>query len=353
MNKKIGFIYYTFYPVRGGASVHGYNLARELKKLGYDLYKLNGEPDPWTTKLSGSLSGLLWILKNCDVIYVRMDHFITQPRNLIGLISLLIGKKVIVELNNPSDELYLFGRGKRYIRFVDRLYRLFLSRARAVIVVSEPLKTYCKQVLGLQRTYVIENGGEIFDPDSINPSEEIRLKMETIRHRFDSVVVWAGSMNEMQELEWVREFAREAGSDMAVLFIVNDEGGNHRQSGSPEEDNIFIFRNPGRQDVKFLILSADAGLAFYKPYPWSRWGYYNSSLKIYEYLNNGLLTFTNIRGTDSQLHSSFFRNVDSPEQAVEQIRNRRHMKFSAAVGTRTWDQVAQETARVIEEVIEK
>lgn len=350
MKKKVGFIYYTFYPVRGGASVHGFYLARGLSKLGYQLYKLNGDPDPWTTKIPRGLSGLLWILKHCDVIYVRMDHFITNPRNLIGMVALLTGKKVIVELNNPSDELHLFGWGKSYVRFVDRIYRRLLRRAGALIVVSEPLKTYCKQALGLNRISLIENGGEIFDIDAITPADPVRSKLEEIKKKFETVVIWAGSANQMQELKWVREIAAMAGPEAAVLLVVNEDERNTQKTSMPEGDNIFIFRNLDRTDVQYMILSSDVGLAFYKPYPWSRWGFYNSSLKIFEYLNNGLLTLTNIQGTGIQKRYPNFQLVNSPAQAVELIRQGDGVNSEVSFA-RTWDDVAKETARVIEDVI--
>ena len=103
---KIGFIYYTFYPVTGGASVHGYNLAKELSKKGYKLYKINGEPDPYTNRLKHPIPGLFWIMANCDLIYIRMDYFL-YLRNFVSILTLLSGKKMIVELNNPSDCTFL------------------------------------------------------------------------------------------------------------------------------------------------------------------------------------------------------------------------------------------------------
>lgn len=357
MKQKIGFIYYTFFPVTGGAAVHGYNLAKELRQLDYRLYKLNGEPDPWTEKKPENLSGLIWILRNCDLIYVRMDFFFNL-RNLIGFLSILLGKKTVVELNTPSDELHLFGRSSTYIRWMDRIWGLFLRRAAAVSVVSEAVARYCREALGLEQVHVIENGGEIFDPQSLQPDPAVRDKMERIRKEYDTVVVWAGSSNAMQDLDAMQQIATETAPKTAIVLLVQEDPDGKKVAA--EGENIFIFRNMERESVTYMIRQADIGVAFYRAYPWSRWGFYNSSLKVMEYLNNGLLTLANIDGTGVTRNHPNFRQVTGVEKAAALIRNHSeesagpqagHEKSAGVPPARTWAEAASETSALFQSIL--
>ncbi|MEX2574487.1 MAG: glycosyltransferase, partial [Balneolaceae bacterium] len=198
----IAFLYYTYYPVTGGASVHGYNLARELSRLGYRLLKINGHPDGFTEKRHPAE---LWrVLRESDLVYVRMDYF-PNLRNLAGLAALLSGKKVVVELNSPSDELHLHGRGRLFIRLVDRVASRLLKRADAVIAVSEGVKTYGETALGLTNIHVIENGGEVFSSEDLSPSAAVKQRVEDLRKKYRKLVVWAGTPNQLQSMEWLQQ----------------------------------------------------------------------------------------------------------------------------------------------------
>lgn len=345
---NIAFIYYSFYPVIGGASVHGYNLAKELSQLGYNLFKINGEPDPHTTKLQNPVTGLVWMLRNCDLFYIRMDYFFNL-RNLVLLPALLFGKKIIVELNSPSDELHLFRKSEKQIRRVDRLFRYFLKKVDSVVVVSEPIKEYCSEALGLTNIQVIENGGEIFTPNPDDISPAVKEKISDIKATFDRLVVWSGSINKMQDLETIQKIQRAISENSALLLIIKEEKVGDKKELEIDSDNLFVFNNLARKDVAYIISESDVGLAFYNDYSWSRWGFYNSSLKIYEFLSNGLLTITNTQGTDRQRRYPNFKSVDTISQSEQYIK----AGFSKDIeySKRTWKIVAEETSGLIENIM--
>ncbi len=352
---KIGFIYYDFYPVKGGASVHGYNLAKELTKLGYSLYKINGDEDPYTKKYKNRFIGFFKILKDSDIIYLRMDYFL-KLRNLSSLFSLIAGKKLIIELNSPSDELYLFGKSLRYVMWVDFLVRFVLKRADAIIVVSEPIKRYCIEALSLnpEKIHVIENGGEIFlsnngTVDSKKYSRRSLLldkKIKDIKNRYNQIAIWAGSSNKMQDLKWLNEISEIQKDKTAFIIIVKEEKGEEVDFKSK---NQFLFKNLSRKEVSKFILSSDLGLAFYDDYHWSRWGFYNSSLKIFEFLNNNLITISNIEGTETQRNYPNYK-VAKDSESVLNILNSDFDHKPKRSQIRTWEDVSKEVSNIIQQV---
>lgn len=352
---KIGYLYYDFYPVEGGASVHGYNLAKELTSLGYTLYKINGSEDPYTKKYKNRLTGFFKILKDSDVIYLRMDYFF-KLRNLSSLFSLIAGKKLIIELNSPSDELYLFGKSQRYITWVDFLVRFVLKRADAIIVVSEPIKKYCVEALSLnpEKVHVIENGGEVFhsNNDSSDTSKYSRRsklldkKIKEIRKKYNQIAIWAGSSNKMQDLKWLNEISEIQKDKTAFIIIVKEEKGEEVDF---RNKNQFLFKNLSRNEVSKFILSSDVGLAFYDDYKWSRWGFYNSSLKIFEFLNNNLITITNIEGTEIQRNYPNYLVAESSETVLK-ILNSDIDHCPKRSQIRTWEDVSKEISEIIQRV---
>lgn len=346
---KIGYIYYTFYPVTGGASVHGFNLAKELYQQGHELFKINGAPDPYTHRLKNPVSGLFWIMGNCDLVYIRMDYFL-YLRNFVSILALMMRKKFVVELNNPSDELHLFGRGQRYIGFADKIMSKILQRADAIITVSEPLKNYCEEELSLKNVHIIENGGELFDGDTDAVSREVVENIKEIQEDYSKIVVWSGSANNMQDLEKMEEIAKSQRKKSAVILIIKEDP---QINTLPEtKENLFVFKNLHREEVKYIISNSDIGLALYRDYPWSRWGFYNSSLKIYEYLNNGLLTITNTEGTEVQKSYPNFRSAKKNEDIIRWIDQYEGGTFEIQ-NPRTWSVVAEETSQILEQVFNR
>lgn len=334
---NIGFIYYNFYPITGGASVHGFHLAKELSGLGHSLYKLNGESDPFTTKMKNPVWGLIWILLKCDILYVRMDFFINF-RNCISLIGILFGKKVVVELNSPSDELHLFGKSEAYIKNADTVMKFILKRVNAIIVISEPIKKYCEQTLGLTNVYLIENGADYFNKNVIAPSEKIRKQITEIRNDFSKIVLWSGSVNQMQNLSLLKNVIIQSKNEIAFVIITGGEG---EKSIPIQKENLFFFKDLKREDVMYIMTQSDIGLAFYREYSWSRWGFYNSSLKLYEYLNNGLTAITNINGSDYQNNHKAFIKIDNVDDAIISIE--KAVKLNSHQSLRTWNVVAKQT----------
>lgn len=326
--------------------MHGYYLAKGLKKLGYDLYKINGEADPHTTLLNPKLTGIFRILKECDLIYVRMDFFINL-RNLVTLAALMFGKKVVVELNSPSDEMHTFGKSRTYIERADRVMGFILRRSDRVIVINDIVKRYCTETMNLTNVTVIDNGGEVIDRSSLDVSEEIRAFTDQIRERFEKVVVWTGSANHLHDFETLKRIASSIGNHIAVVLIVRQENETMPESGL---DNLFILKNLPRDDVKWIVSGSDIGLTFYSSFDWSRWGYYGSSTKTFEYLNNGLLTIANVRGTESQRRYPNYLYTENFNEIVEAIELHDKEDQAYKNSIRTWDDVAKETSGVFREV---
>lgn len=345
---KIGYLYYKFYPVNGGAAIHGYHLAKELKNLGYELYKLNGDKDPYTHKLSNPVWGFLWMLKNCNLFYVRMDYFL-KPRNLLIILAILFRKKIVVELNSPSDELYLYGRSMSYIAKVDKIVSYILKKVDSVIVVSEPIQDYCHKQLGLENVTVIENGADHFAYDLNEVSTEIKFDLENIKKSSSKLLVWSGSVNKMQDFNLLNEVIENFRDEVAFLLIIKDDNG--RSIPVRDADNVYKFKDLKRIDVEYIITNADAGLAFYSDYSWCRWGFYNSSLKIYEYLSNGLTAISNIPGTvvqNSHPNFKFGKNLMEINTLIEELPSDKIQS-----GYRSWKNVANQVNQIIQLSINK
>ena len=217
--------------------------------------------------------------------------------------------------------------------------------------MSEPLKRFCEEALQLQNVHVIENGGEIFGDESDDVSKEVKEKIGYIKQRFSKTVVWSGSANNMQDIGQLEAIGKAQQGESAVVLIIKED--EHQHVDLPDSsENLFIFKNLPREDVKYIISNSDIGLALYREYPWSRWGFYNSSLKIFEYLNNGLLTITNTDGTEVQQSYPNFRYAKSNEDIIKWINQFEGRSFEIE-NPRTWSDVAAETSQILKQVFNR
>lgn len=345
MGYKIAYFYYNFYPIIGGASVHGYNLAKELHQLGNRLYKVNGQSDPFTTKYPKSLFGIIKVILISDIVYVRID-FLRKFRNLIPFIAkFFFIKKVVVELNCPSDELLIRNNLKASVKILDVLYSWYLRFMDKVIVVSYPLKKYAIKALKLKNVAVIENGGEKFN---VNP-EKIRKfivnEVENLKSQNRNIIVWASSVDKMNNMYEIARLARLCNDDTSIITILKE---NSENINIEQSSKLILYKNLLRDEVGYIIQNAQFGIALYNEYPWSRWGFYNSSLKVYEYLANGLKVFTNIK----TMKDPNLIKIDNIREIPDHINITHSSQVKSLNHYRSWKNVALETNEIFESVMQ-
>ena len=171
--------------------------------------------------------------------------------------------------------------------------------------------------------------------------------MQEIKQKYSKTVVWSGSANDMQDLKKIEAIAEAQKNKSAVVCIIKKD--QERGEVPLSNENLYVFKNLPRDDVKYIISNSEIGLALYRGYPWSRWGFYNSSLKVFEYLNNGLLTITNTAGTEIQKSHPNFRSADTEEEITALIDQFKGDSYDPEK-SRTWSKVAEETSRIIQQV---
>src|SRR5690625_5731482 len=90
----------------------------------------------------------------------------------------------------------------------------------------------------------------------------VKDKMGYILRKYTRRAVWAGSLNQMQDLEILREIAAALPDELAVILITDEKELPQFLEEIPS--NIFIFHQLARKDVEYIIKQCQAGFAFYR-----------------------------------------------------------------------------------------
>lgn len=290
-SKSILFLYPDFYPVNSGHKVHGYNLAKILNSSGYTVYSFNRNDDGLTYSVRRSLKALLKAIFTSRYYYIRVSfNFRWTP---FFYLAKLLRKKIIFELNAPPDELIRYGKitnKEKKLQQLDRKLYHFLSKAESIVNVSKELESYCINILKLPPVKVttIENGGEALQVKSEKLSPKFLNKLVNVK-QFEKVFIWSGSINPLQGTSDIENIVNNLPKSFAIIIVSDKEMIN---TANFVRDNVFIFVKPSRNELGALYQVAHVGLALYKDnYEWSRIGFYQSSLKYFEYLANDLVVY--------------------------------------------------------------
>ena len=343
--KKIAFFYSSFYPITGGASVHGYNLAKELHNLGYQIHVFQNQNDDFTVKHKRNILSVIWGILTCDIVYVRLP--LSQKINLhylVPKIAKLLGKKVIAELNSPSDEVISLGHSTEHKKKVDKALKNTCNNIDCIVTVSDENKIYCKEVLLVDNVVVIENGGEKFYvlEDEVTPN--IVEKFNSIKVNFDKIILWSGNNFPWQGYNYIKELINKAPENFAFLIISN------ANLDLSLYNNVFLFNNIKRKDLKYITINSHVGIAMYGNYSWSEYGFYGSPLKFYEYLANGLYVIASPQGQMKRKSSKnifFSTDIDDIINFIKAtpILNKENESY------RNWKDVAMETNDIIKKYL--
>lgn len=341
---SVAFLYPSHFPVTGGSSLHGYYLAKELSHLGYTLHTFSHLPDGFSVHHPPYPLSRIPVIAKSDIVYLRVSLEGIGPRLVPWLKR--FGKRVIVELNGPTDELKVTrGAGAEEVERLDRRLRKFLRSADAIITISDEMAQWCTQVIGHTDITGIENGGCRYENAAAEAGEAIRELVQDLKAQGKQIVLWSGHAWPWQGIDWIRSIVQKAPDSMAFILVCNEPD---TLQIAPQQAMVHTFSTLPNTDMRYLVAEADAGLAVYGDYSWFRTGaFYGSSLKMYEYLANSCWVAGNYPLSNAP-HYACLATVD---EVVDWLVSRQGQTIPSNWPYRSWKEVAAETSRVIEKVL--
>jgi len=361
---KIGFFYVPYYPLSTGRSVHGFKLMEALKKRGHWILSCLGDGNPDCINFERTKWGAVKLAKESDVLYIRIAgrpvHSFLEKSTLLKLIR-PFSLPVVWEVNAPVEELKAsFPSGAErdaLIRSENRKRKILAKLVNAGIGVSEVLKDYIQEFLGIKKAYYIPNGS---DPHLF---ESKNLKETSLTHLKDKFkVCWMGNAeNPWQGIELVLEVAsRMQHIDPDIIFIVLT--GNSLWK-FPVLKNLFVLKEVPYSDFPHYLVSIDVCLCLYKEYNWIEYGFYGSSLKLFDYMAAGKPVVASNMGQISTIIKDGVNGLlvgNNVETIVEKIlelkrdsEKGRRLGINArkdVISFYNWDRVAEQTEAVLMDV---
>lgn len=341
---KLAFLYPDFFPVKGGASLHGFYLAKELTKLNYFLYTFNSKETGFTCNFKYNFFSVLKAIIKADVVYLRLSP-LGKSMYLPRIIKWL-NKKLIIELNGPTDE-YIISHNfslEKILELDSRLSKT-IALSDAVITVSEEMKEYIAQYLHYKDAIVIHNGGFKIEEDVPHQSSKLEELFFAKKKLYKKTILWSGTDYPWQGYLKVQELIEKSNSDFLFIIVCNN---NVYEKYYKKFENTLAFPDAPREFVDFLIKNADIGLALYGDYSWTRFQkFYNSSLKFFEYLANDLGVIASPLG---HMATTNCENLLLSEDISEMLLFIKNYKKKQVVNYRSWANVAQETDLVIKKI---
>lgn len=281
---KIGFLHkVNTTPPRRGGSVHTYQVSRYLAARGHALLTLaNEQGSHFQQRYPRSPVGLAALVREADVLYMRVDGRVGWE--IAGAIPGLVasGKPIVWEINATLEESTAFGK-KRWQDYLGAPLRtLAANRVNTALCVSGPLLAYARD-LGIPRAVLVPNGSdpEMFRPELSHPGCYAGLE-DQFR------VLWAGS----PDYSWhdfatvLRCATRLADQDPRISFVILGE--RPETIAGPLPVNVHFQPSVPYQEVPPFFAAADVGLCIYHPIHWSKYGFFFSPLKLFDYAASGV-----------------------------------------------------------------
>jgi glycosyltransferase involved in cell wall biosynthesis len=355
MKKTIAFCYRDHTePIAGGA-VHGFHVVEQLRRLGYRLITSEPNSDQRLQRYPRSPAGMRALLRDADAVYVRCD---ARPWDLGFLLLNQATRRrpVLTEINAIAEERLAYGQGpiNRARTHVLRGYYHNITRlSDAAVCVSSELAAFVRATypIASERVVVAPNGGK---PGAVRAEP-----------RADGLfrVVWAGGARwPWQALDLVCEGARLARQRVPELELsLYTEAGHER---IPREPGIRLEGQVPHAELPAVLAKMDAALCLYRPMPWSPAGFYNSPLKLFDYLGAGLPVVGSRLGQIAEViehgTSGLLVGDDAGEvsAALERLARDRELRARLGAAGRarlqasyTWDHTGDRIGAVLERLL--
>jgi len=304
---QVGYVYgFDSYSLNNGGAIHAHNLICHLTELGCTIHSFEPERNPVCVTYPQDERGIDDFLSKIEILYIRIDGwYLSQTQLKLQCMDGCGTKPVVWEINAPSHEILkqfeerhgdardknkmldtfrsqikLFKLKKR-IRDEERFRLNYAKKLSGAVCVSEPLKTYATQGLGISNSVVIPNGS---DPSRFSPEKKRKDIFQGFENYFK--VIYSGDSKwPWQGIDLISDLAAIAGSrNHKLLFVVIDSSASET---TLVNDNLLVLHRINYADVSSYIASADACLCLYHDFDWSSYGFYLSPLKLFDYMACG------------------------------------------------------------------
>lgn len=282
---KIGFLHkVNTTPPKSGGSVHTYQVSQYLAKQGHQLLTLDNEQGTqFAQRFPRSWGGLRTLMQEAELLYFRVDGRVGWEVVSIVPGWLDSGKPIVWEINATLEELKVLPGSKRWRdRCGAPFRRLSAGSTSAALCVSEPLVRYAHN-LGIEQAILAPNGS---DPTMFCPTLREPSVFPGLENKFR--VLWAGSTDySWHDFETVLACALQLQSiDPEIGFAIVGQ-----RPDLPEErfpSNVHFYPPVPYLEAPRLFASADVGLCLYRNINWSKYGFFFSPLKLFDYAASGL-----------------------------------------------------------------
>jgi len=293
-------------------------------------------------------------IKDIDIVYIRLSGNM-EDYTLLKLFKPL-GLPVVWELNAPLEEAAVRDKMPQ-----EKIKKAFKKRKRlaklvdACICVSDELKSYCIDRLGIKNTFVIENGS---NPELFSFNKKTLNIYDTFKDRFK--IVWTGRMRSpWHGIDIILDVAKriQAIDKDIVFIIIGDTKG--MDLALPENivlvDQIEYFKLPA------YVASCDMGLALYHGIrPIEGDEFYGSSLKLFDYMSCRLPVIATSFGQIKKVIKNDENGLltdNNPDDIIQKIlRLKRSPEYSKRLGGAArkqivdyynWDRAAKQTEEAL------
>lgn len=264
---------------KGGGAIHGHNVVEQLRRLGHRLITAEPKTDERLTRYPRTAAGMRAMLRDADVIYVRCD---ARPWDeaLLALNRLTSRRPVVVEINSIAEEQLSHDLGpvtQAKVALMRLQYHGVVSLSDAALCVSSALAGFVRATYPIapDRIHVVPNGG-VPAPGPLPARAEGPFR-----------AVWTG-------------FARWPWQAVDTLLEASTLLRRHLPDA---EITLYTEGDPARfapypairhhaplphRALTQALQSFDAALCLYRPQRGSPAGFYNSPLKLFDYMAAGL-----------------------------------------------------------------
>lgn len=263
----------------GGGAVHGYHVVEQLRRLGHTVITAEKTRDPRLERHPRTARSMLRMLRQADAIYMRC-HVRGWDELLLVVNRASYRRPVLVEVNAIAEEQYSHSEHPwTHVRVaVERFqFHRIVALADAALCVSQPLADFLAATYPVprERLHVVPNGGI--------PATELPPPRGGRPFR----AVWAGfakwPWQAVDTILAASSLLRERVPDAEILLYTDGQSSDYAAWPGVRH------RAPlAHDEMRRALQQADAALCLYRPMRRSPAGFYNSSLKLFDYMAAGL-----------------------------------------------------------------